>query len=64
MLFFSDFARYMNQNGRYIPKKKRDDIRRRAVTRLTERLQAGRADSPLTFDDLFNEAEAYVSGRR
>ena len=63
-MYWSHFTKYMVENGKYLPKKKREDILRRGKERYIERLQAGRADCELRFDDLINEAEDYVSGRK
>ena len=63
-MYWSHFTAYMVQNGQYLPKAIRLDILSRGKARLIERLQAGRADCELRFDDLISEAEDYVSGAR
>lgn len=55
-MYFSQFAAYLNSTK--LPARVRREARAEAVRRVTERLQAGRADSELTFADLFEKCEA------
>lgn len=55
-MHFSQFAAYLNATT--LPASLRREVRAEAVRRVTERLQAGRADSELTFTDLFERCEA------
>jgi hypothetical protein len=58
---FSVFTAYFNANKRNAPKSLADQVRREAIARVTERLQAGRADSELCFRDLVERLEAGVA---
>lgn len=55
-MHFSRFATYLNSTK--LPESVRREVRAEAVRRVTERMQAGRADSELTFTDLFERCEA------
>ncbi len=55
-MYFSQFAAYLNSTK--LPAGLREEVRVEAVRRVTERMQAGRANGELTFTDLFEKCEA------
>lgn len=54
---FSTFLRYLTDNRRHLPLSVVLEVEREAKRRVIDRLAAGRADSPLTFDDLHSRCE-------
>lgn len=56
-MYFSTFTSYMLANRRNVPNSLWQQVRREGIARVTERLQAGRADSELTFNDLIERIE-------
>jgi len=59
-MHFSQFAAYLNSTK--LPAAIREEVRREAIRRYTERMQAGRADCELTFTDLLHRCETEVAG--
>lgn len=59
---FSAFTAYLTANAKSIPAALFAETKRAGIARLVERMQAGRADSVLTFDDLILRCEAAVAG--
>jgi len=54
---FSIFTAHFAANRNLIARAVAEEIRREAIARVTERMQAGRADSALDFSDLIERIE-------
>lgn len=61
-MYWSTFCRWFNENRSAMPASIRVDIHRAAVARYRERISAGHAFEPLTFDDLIAKGEAAIAG--
>jgi hypothetical protein len=60
---FSAFTAYFTANRKHVPAALANDVRRAALSRLQERMQAGRADSALDFSDLIERMETSIASR-
>ena len=56
------FTHFMTTNAKSIPAGLYAETKRAGLARYIERMQAGRADGVLTFDDLILRCEAAISG--
>ena len=63
MAYFSDFVAYWADNQHRVPRRLATDCRIAAVARTRERVQAGRGDKPLLFDDLIARMDAALQPR-
>lgn len=63
MATWSVFCSYFVQNRKNLPASLASDIRQEALSRYRKRIQAGRADFPLLFDDLIGRCEASIAGK-
>jgi hypothetical protein len=59
-MHFSNFTSYMLQNRRSVSNSLWQQVRREGIARVAERLQTGRADSELTFNDLIERIESAI----
>ena len=58
---FATFTAYYAQNKSNVPASFATEIRREAVARVMDRLQAGRGECVLTFDDLITRMETKIA---
>ena len=59
---FSQFTAYYTANKTNVPASLAAYVARTALARVTERMQAGRADSALCFRDLIEKMEGAIAG--
>lgn len=57
------FARWMGENGRFMPRAAFLEIRAEGMSRLSGRLRAMEAGNALDFSDLIARGEDAISGR-
>jgi len=61
---WSTFTAYLTANAKHIPAGVFTAAKREGLARYVERMQAGRADAALTFDDIVRRCEASIAGDR
>ena len=60
---FSTFVAHFTTNQNHAPHAVMRQIRREAIARVSERMQAGRAEGAIDFSDLINRIETAMQGR-